>query len=1186
MNPVFHRRLLRWFLLPLLAGWLLAGLSDQAVTAFQSPADKKAPAPPPQPASKGLEGFKIPTDALIVICEQAADAVRLLPRMVVLTPEKVKEWQDEIDRLQKRLRLERPQPPSLCHLEGKLEGQLVQLDVRYEVVTERPGTVVALGCKQAQLSRLSLEGKTPLVRGPDAEGYTVQIENPGTHQLKAHFTMALGMSGATRSLELELPRAAGTTLKLQIPGEVKELRINDKALADTVLTFKGSWLEGSHGTSFSDRLALSWKGANSLPGGAAVLTAESKILARIDEQMWLHTEAKLQLKVQGGTTKQWRLLVPPGAQLLLAAADEEKLTIENQELAGASLRILRLKEASAAPLAVSVVTPPRPASPGSGSRPAIGPFALLGATRQTGSIVLVLTAAGLQVQPSRPGTTTPRTATAEESKLGPLVRAFNFELPPLTETPPFLDRGADPAALNLLELEGETMRARLEARVSHVLRPGRKEGMGDKRFWENTTTLEVKLLQPGTALLEVQLPRDWGYVPPERWPEPVTDIRLDESSRIVQVRLQPESSGKPFQLTLRTRSGQPMDDSGKETRQTIDLPRLRGSSFAAGFQVLVHVPDDLELVPLDSRPAGLDLSQPGPQEQVWRLEAQAEQTPRQIELAWRSHRPRVRAASVIDLNLTSTQARIRRHELRLLYPRTPARIALRVPPEVAGTLAVLEGGTLLESPAGGTTRLVELPPTERHRTDQEVKLVLDYSLALGDLSTHKPSDPPLRVPLVAAEDATQGETRVRVWNDPDLRLGPAGGNWLVSELEKVKEDQRLPGVVLLSHHPERELPLLVSSAAAGTGISVLIERALIRVEVVEGVGQHYRASYRLARLSSHHLEVRLPAAAETIHLRIKLDGTLLVPKIGDDPGLPGEEGAGRLARVDLGPLLVQPDSLLEISYQLPPEELTGRGGLVQVVLLPPVVVGAPPRVLTRWQVHVPVNWVVLGPEGGPGSERAWGRRGLLLAPRLAITGADLERWLIGPRPESPSPKGPESAGPDTGTPSLTCWRGGQEPLAVTHLPQQAWLLLCSLLVLLLGLAVSLLARQPRTVEPGTLVSSDYQVNPIRVGLALTVLGLGVVIAGVFWPGLLAAIFFGCQPGLLVLALVLLIQLLLHERHRRRLVFLPSFSRRTGSSLNDTSLRPSSARRVGPRSGAPPRASMPGEPSTIDEPRSV
>jgi len=132
-------------------------------------------------------------------------------------------------------------------------------------------------------------------------------------------------------------------------------------------------------------------------------------------------------------------------------------------------------------------------------------------------------------------------------------------------------------------------------------------------------------------------------------------------------------------------------------------------------------------------------------------------------------------------------------------------------------------------------------------------------------------------------------------------------------------------------------------------------------------------------------------------------------------------------------------------------------------------------------------------------------------------------------------------------------------------PQQAWLLVCSVLVVVLGLTLYFLARRPRM---GAL-------NWARLWLALSVVALGLVTAGVFWPTLLAAVLYGCQPGLVVLLLVCLVQWLLQERNRRRIVFLPSFSRgRAGSSL------------VRNGKSSPGKRRPHGEPSTVDEPKAL
>jgi hypothetical protein len=79
------------------------------------------------------------------------------------------------------------------------------------------------------------------------------------------------------------------------------------------------------------------------------------------------------------------------------------------------------------------------------------------------------------------------------------------------------------------------------------------------------------------------------------------------------------------------------------------------------------------------------------------------------------------------------------------------------------------------------------------------------------------------------------------------------------------------------------------------------------------------------------------------------------------------------------------------------------------------------------------------------------------------------------------------------------------------------------------------------------------------------IGITVAAVGVASPSALPTIFYGSEPGLLVLLLAVASQWMLHERYRRQVVLMPGFTRlKTGSSIVRSGLRPR-------------------DPSTVDEP---
>jgi hypothetical protein len=273
----------------------------------------------------------------------------------------------------------------------------------------------------------------------------------------------------------------------------------------------------------------------------------------------------------------------------------------------------------------------------------------------------------------------------------------------------------------------------------------------------------------------------------------------------------------------------------------------------------------------------------------------------------------------------------------------------------------------------------------------------------------------------------------------------------------------------------------------------------------------------------------------------------------------------RVGRVRLDPDLLRGPAVLEVSYHLP----AGRtdSGTLQTTLQPPVVRGDAGRVQTRWLVALPSNLVVLGPEGGAGSEPTWGWQGWLPAPRVGLTSADLERWFADGAEAGRAAEG------EVFVPSLLVTRNEAGPLTVTHAPQQLWLLVCSLVLVACGLGLFLWLRPAAN---GTGSPAKWIGAAVALLMVLTV---GVVVGRFLQPTLTAAIFYGCLPGAVVLVFAFVVHLLMQEHHRRQIVFLPSFTRgRTGSSIVRTNTGSTSR----PQPGSHPH----GEPSTVDLPPPV
>src|SRR6516165_8137417 len=118
--------------------------------------------------------------------------------------------------------------------------------------------------------------------------------------------------------------------------------------------------------------------------------------------------------------------------------------------------------------------------------------------------------------------------------------------------------------------------------------------------------------------------------------------------------------------------------------------------------------------------------------------------------------------------------------------------------------------------------------------------------------------------------------------------------------------------------------------------------------------------------------------------------------------------------------------------------------MLQSTLQPPLIRNDVGRFPVHWQIWLPANWLPLAQRGGLTAELHWGWRGWLLGPQSALSAAEMERWFY---PEG-MPLKNEGA-----TPALAVSAYSLEPVRISHAPRQAWLALCSGVLVVLGLAL-------------------------------------------------------------------------------------------------------------------------------------
>lgn len=1088
-------------------GWLamwnaaiVAAVLHAQTPSRQDAPDQKPPAvrpeaPKPSTAQRGLDDLGIPANSVIVIYDDLQKALGALPKWVLLAPERFQELRKlELEAAQRQSNVLRLTVPTSCHLSGRVEGDVAHVQARFKIVTDKPRTLVALGCQRAWARSATLDGRVPLlVADPKEDGLFVQIEKPGEHALTLELAVPVanrGARGGERGFDLGLPRCAITNLEeFEIAGQHGEARLNRLPVRPRPQGLSSRIDKIPLGP--ADRFDLAWKSATAPNAQSPPLTsAEGHWTVRVEDKR-IVTEVELQLQVLAGEVEQWRIHVPRGVSFELREPAPQDERIDRRELPAenSSVLVLSLKKPSSEPLRLLFqVQQPRKEIANS-----IGPFVVAGALRQSGAIG-VIAPPELRIGYRTDDNTTPRDTSEDAARS--LAASFAYwSLPSATIQ-------ADGSMAAPLQLDIQSLKGAVEAKVEHLLEL-------TPAGWHAQTKMDFYPVRTGVDTIEIQVPENYpfdnarGVGPTELADPPVLDLKR----RLATIKLAQKQT-RPFSLTLTANYALPV-----EQRQiALTLPKPLHALDRGGRTVVV-LPPEWELA---ARQGDVESSVPGPNRshqytRMW------ERTPDRIELSWRPYRPELRVESLLDVTLYASQASVR-HRLDLQFPgRTPERVALQIPTALGERLRILQGGVLEDA---GVVKL--------DHPESKAKLVLAYDVPLAKEAFDSLGERVLPFPFVRVRQATHAQTKARFWCDATGQLACAEGPWDEAPVEAAADRDSLPSLVLRGASLDGTLALRQRDGGRSGLAPLVIERALVQV-VAASEGHHaYRARFLIARIGTRQLDVEFPAAVAGLNLAVYLDGKRInTVRSVDANGHPAD--GGTVARIAVEPELYRRPVILDVHYQLGPTRRQTGLALASVFYPPafPVEALLGP---VRWQLDLPGDSVFLYRAGNSDLEQTWTWRGGLLAPVARPDTRDLEQWLG---------TAPTATAPDEVATSAVCWRSSLEPVRVISVPQPAWLLTCSMLVLIVGL-VPLKAPITRGVR----------------AVAVGVIGLAILFATLAWPNVLATLLYGSEPGLGVLVVVLLGNRLGRSWEQRRSQYLPGFTRarngsasKSGSSLN-------------------------------------
>jgi hypothetical protein len=1095
-------------------------LSSMPLDAQMPPDGKKAPAPPKDPPT-AKETPKSPGMIRLADGTYLWTGPTAPPgdpgERVLVTQAELQKLADQAEQLKKQLAARRPTPPSGCALAGKVERRgdtsVAVFKATYSFRTTAPNAAVALGGRRGFLVAAALDGNKLPILDTGEDGFAAMIESPGDHKLTLDLETPVGTRGTKNEVgfELGLPRAPITTLALTLPGaDVKRVnlatRTPDPAQparpAETrrlppidVKQLAPRPEGGGYPLGPVDLLEVAWEPPpTAAPTSEQVRSAAFEILCDVRDT-YIETTARVRFHGPGAD---WRLSVPGSAMVTVEAVDPAKTVGRPASAArepdpNRPVWKIDVPDGSTADwVVVATVRQLRPKMSDTkhkGPFP-VGPFAVLGVARQTGTVrvvgpanahTLFRFAHGPDLRREPPPADTAGTTASFQWTTGPVG-------------------SAPPAGPLLIIVEATQQTAKV------LVRPIYRLSLNELG-WRVRADIQVTPIRTELTAVTVEVPAEWQSLEASP-PDTVEGVQVGKTEggrQTVVIRLAAVKK-QSFPLTLE--ASVPVSP----TARSAAVPLLRfPRSAERDAEITVAVPDGQEVrgsarewdgeqpagwgQPL-AAPSGADGRPPrGPTA----ISGRFDHGLARADLSWHAHQPEITAEVRAELHVQDRTVRVSETLTLKSADGFGRPVRIRVP----GGVSPPPG---LEPHGPGEWQLPALTDTKADVKEQTLRFV--YSVARP---ARVPEDRgPWKVPvgLCWPVGTTRTDATVRVVShlDRNLAVGTDPAVWRELPPESAADPDALPAVTLAGSGAD--LPLILEVKPVPGADAVRVERALVQSWAREDGVTEYLARFRLAGWLAGSIDVRLPGPLAGTNPDFRVDAER-------PPGLtqvPDPDDAGRkVYRVPLPP--DRRAAVLEVRYSVASSRQPGG----ESVFVPPQLLGAGYARTVRWQVNLPGGSLPL--VVGAAVESRWRWRFGMFAPAAGRTDGYLERWFqVGSRADDEP--GADEPGDAT---AVIVGQASPEPLRVYRVSAVWFMVLCSVGVLLLGLIVT---RLPA----------------VAVGPVVLVLLAAAACAVVLVPHPAAQAAGAGQFGLAALVATLAVQAGVRWVYRRRVTHLPGFTR--------------------------------------------